>query len=138
MPGAVTKLLADHWNLIKTRIHKARGVTKRALKPQLKPPIARNLKAVYMRLNQPHTRYIDTLRNTCCCSITLLYFLELPCTDFGIEDIVAGTTPVTILRELFYHFYYYRDEGLAPSGCIHSNWWICTSSISINKFKDES
>ena len=73
MPGTVTKQLADRWSLIKTHIHKAWGIKKRALKPQLKPLIARNLKAVYMRPNQLHTRYIDTSKITHSHSNILLF-----------------------------------------------------------------
>ena len=74
MPRAVTKQLADRWSLIKTHIHKPWGITKRALKPQLKPPTARNLKALYIHLNQLQTRYIDTPKITHSYSDTLCYY----------------------------------------------------------------
>ena len=37
-------------------------------------------------------------------------------TDFGIGDVVACTTPVSTLRELYYHFHIVTDEDTAPSG----------------------
>ena len=60
MPWAVTKQLADRWSLIKTHIHKPWGVTKRALKPQLRPPTAKNHKTIYIHFEYLRTRYIDT------------------------------------------------------------------------------
>ena len=64
MPWAVTKQLANRWSLIKTHIHEPWGVTKRALKPQLRPPTAKNYKVVYIHFKQLQTRYIDTPKNT--------------------------------------------------------------------------
>ena len=40
----------------------------------------------------------------------------LPYTDFSIGDVVAGTTPVTTLREPSYHICRDTDEDSAPSG----------------------
>ena len=54
---------------------------------------------------------------------------ELPCTNFGIGDIVTGTTPVAILKKQPYQFYYQMDKSLAPSGRIHFDWRICTSLV---------
>ena len=37
MPWTVTNQGTDRWSLIKTHIHEPRGVTKKALNPQLRP-----------------------------------------------------------------------------------------------------
>ena len=60
MPWTIIKQLVDRWSLIKTHIHEPWGITKRALKPQLRPPMAKNHKAVYIHFKQLQTKYIDT------------------------------------------------------------------------------
>ena len=110
----------------------AQGVTKRGIKATIIATMARGCRNIYKAFTSTGTRYRDTPRNTYCCSITLLYFYkELPCIDFDIGDIVVGTTPVTTLRELPYHFYSRRDEGLAPSGRTYLDWRIFPSSRSL-------
>ena len=56
------------WSLFKTHIHEPWGVTKRALKPQLRPPTTRNHEVVYIQLDQRQTRYIDSPKSIHWCS----------------------------------------------------------------------
>ena len=73
-------------------------------------------------------RYIDISKNTASHFNTLL-FPKNSFTDFGIRD-VAGTTPVTILRELPYYFQGDIHGRTALFGCTYNDWRICTSSLS--------
>ena len=53
--------------------------------------------------------------------------------DFGIKDVVTGTTPVATLRKLTCHFCNPDGDILAPSERTQLDWRICTSSRPIKK-----
>ena len=50
-----------------------------------------------------------------------LFYKELHCSDFGIGDVVAGTTPVTTSKEQSFYICNHPDESLDPSEHIQLN-----------------
>ena len=93
---------------------------KRALKAQLRPQWLETMK-LYIHTHQRQTRYIDSPKNTLYTDIyDILNFLislkKLLHTNFGIGDIVTGTTPITTLRELLFYVCKNSDKDSAPSG----------------------
>ena len=108
------------------------GVTKRSIKVAIIATTARSYREVYIQPPQHqhkvHKKELEILVLSHCIAFIIW---ELPYTDFGIEDVVTGTTLVAILKKQPYQFYYQRDESLAPSGRIHFDWRICTSSMNM-------
>ena len=54
--------MIDSWSLIKTHIHEPWSITKRALKPQLRPQRLETTK-LYIHAHKRQTRYIDSPKN---------------------------------------------------------------------------
>ena len=106
------------------------GVTKRGIKTTITATTTRGYRDVYIQPSQYQHKVHRHLRILLVILI-LCYFLKTLYTDFGIGDVVAGTTLVTTLRELSYHFQGDINKGTVPSGCTHNDWRVCTSSAII-------
>ena len=109
------------------------GVIKRGIKATITATMARSYRDAYIQSSQ-HRHKVDRQKNTQKYSllhyyIDLFFYKELSYTDFGIRDIVVGTTPVTSLRVLSHHFHSHRHEGLAPSRRTYFGWRVCTSLV---------
>ena len=100
LQGQLYRLLEAH----QSSYHWPWGVIKRSIKTTIIVTTARDYGNVYIR---PPQHLYEVHRHFQ--KYSLLYYLffckEFPHIDFGIGDVVADTTPVTILRELFHHFH---------------------------------
>ena len=86
----------------------------------IKAPSTRNYEAIYTHSSEPYKVHRSTPKYSYIDISVIQNFLislkKLLYTNFGIGDVVAGTTPVTTLREPLSYVCRNSDEDLAPSG----------------------
>ena len=118
----------DRWKHTKAPLLRG-GVTKEGINTTIPPTTARIQGNTYKALTLPtegRETHWGIFLALLYCIIFSWKFLN---TDFGIGDVVAGTTSVAILRKLIYHFCNPKGDILAPSRRTQLDWRIWTSSV---------
>ena len=123
----------DHWEHIKAPLTRQKALPRKALTSQYQLQWLES-KATYIKPSHgQHKVHKHSKRHLLLFCYSILFYKEFPYSDFGIGDVVAGTTPVTTFKKLSFHIRNHQDESLDPSGHIQLNWRSYASSVILIK-----